>query len=109
MHTQIRQPGHGRCSITAEWSLCQRSVARWTLTSTRIASNRPSGDCGIKTDTVRRDAISDTISTVGAIAIDESRMATIPSYIDGRIERLFADYTGVDVKEGDHLAPSFIA
>ncbi len=31
-------------------------------------------------------------------------MATISSYIAGRIERLFADYTGVVVSEGDHLA-----
>jgi Cu(I)/Ag(I) efflux system membrane fusion protein len=58
----------------------------------------------IKTDTVRRATLSDTISTVGAIAIDESRMATIPSYIEGRIERLFADYTGIDIRKGDHLA-----
>lgn len=45
-----------------------------------------------------------TLQTVGAIAIDESRQATIAAYIDGRLERLFADYTGVDITKGDHLA-----
>lgn len=45
-----------------------------------------------------------TLQTVGAIAIDESRQATIAAYIDGRLERLFADYTGVDIAKGDHLA-----
>ncbi|MEZ6108569.1 MAG: efflux RND transporter periplasmic adaptor subunit [Pirellulaceae bacterium] len=31
-------------------------------------------------------------------------IATIASYISGRVERLFADYTGVEVQTGDHLA-----
>jgi Cu(I)/Ag(I) efflux system membrane fusion protein len=41
---------------------------------------------------------------VGSIAIDESRQATIAAYIDGRLERLLADYTGVPIQQGDHLA-----
>jgi Cu(I)/Ag(I) efflux system membrane fusion protein len=45
-----------------------------------------------------------TLRTVGLIAVDESRQATIAAYIDGRLERLFADYTGVDIAKGDHLA-----
>jgi Cu(I)/Ag(I) efflux system membrane fusion protein len=44
------------------------------------------------------------LQTVGAIAIDESRQATIAAYIDGRLERLFADYTGIHINRGDHLA-----
>ena len=104
MHPQIRQPGPGRCPIcgmelvpAASGSADLDEYAVHIEPAQRRLAN-------IKTDTVRRDALSDTIRTVGAIAIDESRMATIPSYIDGRIERLFADYTGVDVKQGDHLA-----
>jgi Cu(I)/Ag(I) efflux system membrane fusion protein len=104
MHPQIRQPGPGRCPIcgmelvpAASGSADLDEYAVHIEPAQRRLAN-------IKTDTVRRDSLSDTIRTVGAIAIDESRMATIPSYIDGRIERLFADYTGVDVKEGDHLA-----
>jgi Cu(I)/Ag(I) efflux system membrane fusion protein len=58
----------------------------------------------IETAEVKQEPVVATIHTVGSIAIDESRMATIASYIDGRLERLFADYTGVDVAEGDHLA-----
>ncbi len=53
---------------------------------------------------VESGPIDATLLTVGAIAIDESRQATIAAYIDGRLERLFADYTGVDIKAGDHLA-----
>lgn len=58
----------------------------------------------IQTAKVQRVPVSAEIQSVGAIAIDESRMATIASYISGRVERLFADYTGVDVAANDHLA-----
>jgi len=104
MHPQIRQPGPGRCPICG-MELVPASSGAADLDEYAVhiepAQRRLAN---IQTDTVRRAALSDTIRTVGAIAIDESRMATIPSYIDGRIERLFADYTGVDVKAGDHLA-----
>jgi len=58
----------------------------------------------IQTAEVKQDPLDTEIETIGAIQIDESRQATISSYIDGRLERLFADYTGVEVKKGDHLA-----
>jgi Cu(I)/Ag(I) efflux system membrane fusion protein len=58
----------------------------------------------IQTADVERAPLEDTLQTVGVIAVDESRQATIAAYIDGRLERLFADYTGVDIKRGDHLA-----
>ncbi|MFN9917628.1 MAG: efflux RND transporter periplasmic adaptor subunit, partial [Pirellulaceae bacterium] len=58
----------------------------------------------IQTATVESGTLEATITTMGAIAIDESRQATIAAYIDGRLERLFADYTGVNIAKGDHLA-----
>lgn len=104
MHPQIRQPGPGRCPICG-MELVPATSGAGDLDE--FAVNIETAQrrlANIQTDVVRREALADTIRTVGAIAIDESRMATIPSYIDGRIERLFADYTGVDVKKGDHLA-----
>lgn len=104
MHPHIRQLGPGRCSIcgmklepvTSSGADLDQLAVKIAPAQRRLAN--------IHTDQVRREPLSATIQTVGAIAIDESRMATIPSYIDGRIERLFADYTGVDVKKNDHLA-----
>jgi Cu(I)/Ag(I) efflux system membrane fusion protein len=58
----------------------------------------------IETADVKSGPVEATMQTVGAIAIDESRQATIAAYIDGRLERLFADYTGVHINKGDHLA-----
>jgi Cu(I)/Ag(I) efflux system membrane fusion protein len=58
----------------------------------------------IQTAQAEMAALEATLQTIGAIAIDESRQATIAAYIDGRLERLFADYTGVVISKGDHLA-----
>jgi Cu(I)/Ag(I) efflux system membrane fusion protein len=104
MHPQIRQPSPGRCPIcgmalvpaaSAATDLDQLSI-RIEPAQRRLAN--------IQTAEVRLEALDSQIQTVGVIAVDESRMATIASYIDGRIERLFADYTGVSIAAGDHLA-----
>lgn len=57
----------------------------------------------IQTAPVLLMGVERSIHTIGKIALDESRKATISSYVDGRIEKLFADYTGVDVSTGDHM------
>ncbi|QDT16690.1 efflux RND transporter periplasmic adaptor subunit [Alienimonas californiensis] len=59
---------------------------------------------GIGTAEVTREVLTREIRTVGELAFDEGRDATIAAYVDGRLERLFADYVGVPVKEGDDLA-----
>ncbi|MCA9118233.1 MAG: efflux RND transporter periplasmic adaptor subunit, partial [Planctomycetaceae bacterium] len=58
----------------------------------------------IQTVTVRSESINRTIRAVGQLSYDEGRLKAISAYVDGRIERLYADYTGIVVKEGDHLA-----
>ena len=53
---------------------------------------------GIKTVTVRSDSPIQTIEAVGELAFDESSLKTISAYVDGRLEKLDADYTGVLVE-----------
>lgn len=45
-----------------------------------------------------------TIRAIGALAYDEGSLRTIAAWSDGRLDRLYADYTGVVVEKGDHLA-----
>lgn len=104
MHPQIRQPGPGRCPICGmELVPASSGAADLDEFSVKIepAQRRLAN---IQTARVQEGPLEATLQTVGAIAIDESRQATIASYIDGRLERLFADYTGVQIKKGDHLA-----
>lgn len=45
-----------------------------------------------------------TIRAIGELNYDEGTLKTIAACVDGRLERLYADYTGVVVTKGDHLA-----
>ena len=105
MHPQIRQPGEGRCPICG-MALVPATTSSGDGLDELSVQIEPAQRrlANIQTIEVKFEPVFATIKTVGAIAIDESRMATIASYIDGRIERLFADYTGVSVAKGDHLA-----
>lgn len=104
MHPQIRQPRPGRCPICGmELVPVTSAAANLDELAVRIAPAQRRL-ANIQTAEVQKAPLHAELRSVGAIAIDESRMATIASYIQGRIERLFADYTGVDVAQGDHLA-----
>ncbi|MCA9036814.1 MAG: efflux RND transporter periplasmic adaptor subunit [Planctomycetaceae bacterium] len=104
MHPQIRQPGPGRCPICG-MALVAASGGGADLDELSVqiepAQRRLAN---IQTEPARLIPVNAEIRSVGSIAIDESRMSTISSYTSGRIERLFADYTGVVVGEKDHLA-----
>lgn len=58
----------------------------------------------IQTVQVRSAAVSRTIRTIGELAYDEGRLKTLAAYVDGRLDRLYADYTGAVVNQGDVLA-----
>ncbi len=58
----------------------------------------------IQTAAVTSMPMTRTIRAVGELSYDEGSLKTISAYVDGRLDRLYADYTGVVVNEGDHLA-----
>jgi Cu(I)/Ag(I) efflux system membrane fusion protein len=57
----------------------------------------------VETVAVERRKLSREIRAVGKVQYNESALSTITARVDGYIERLFIDYTGVEVKTGDHL------
>ncbi|QDV23348.1 efflux RND transporter periplasmic adaptor subunit [Aureliella helgolandensis] len=59
---------------------------------------------GIQTAQSKLGDMTRTIRTIGSIDFDESRLSTISAYTDGRLEKMYADYVGVKVSEGDDLA-----
>lgn len=104
MHPQIRQPGPGDCPICG-MPLVPATAAGADLDQFAVSIEPAQRRlANIKTATVTEQPVSRQLQTIGSIEIDESRQATIASYIDGRVERMFADYTGVEVEAGDHLA-----
>ena len=58
----------------------------------------------IRTVAVKSICAQREIQTVGRLDYDEGKLKTLAAYVDGRLDRLYADYTGVVVNKGDVLA-----
>jgi Cu(I)/Ag(I) efflux system membrane fusion protein len=57
----------------------------------------------VKTESVEFRRLMKEISTVGQMDYDERRVFYVAAWIPGRIDKLFVDFTGDQVKEGDPL------
>ena len=44
------------------------------------------------------------VPMIGRVDYDETKLGYITAWVPGRLDRLYVDYTGVEVKPGDHLA-----
>ena len=52
---------------------------------------------------VEKRRVSMTVKMLGKVSFDETRLKQVSARFGGRLDRLFVDYTGVQVKKGDHL------
>ena len=67
----------------------------------------------VETAVVERRFATAEIRMVGKVDFDETRLAYITAWVPGRLDRLFADFTGIEVRKGDHMvslySPELIA
>ncbi len=106
MHPQIQLPESGQCPICfmdlipieggggdddGEAPRLEMSTAARALAE-------------IRTTPVERDRPFVEVRLVGRLVTDETRISAITAWTAGRLDRLYVDYTGIRVREGDHLA-----
>lgn len=98
------QVGPGRCPV-CEMDLVP-AASGGGATDSRSVEIDPAARrvANIRTAPVQSVPLSRTVRAVGELQYDESSLKTISAYVDGRIDRLYADFTGVVVDKGDHLA-----
>jgi Cu(I)/Ag(I) efflux system membrane fusion protein len=65
---------------------------------------RPEPAAPLETEPVAYRALAREIRTVGKLDYNERGVAYITARVAGRVDRLYADFTGIQVKAGDHLA-----
>ena len=58
---------------------------------------------GVTYAVARMGAVGQSVQTVGTVAWDETRLASVTPRIEGWIERLYADFTGAPVTRGQPL------
>ena len=106
MHPQVRLPNPGKCPI------CSMPLVPAAMPKT---GGVPGGEpmlelsaharamASVETVAIERRKLSLETRAVGKVQYNESALSTITARVDGYIERLFIDFTGVEVKAGDHL------
>lgn len=104
MHPQVQLPEKGKCPIcfmdlipveTTTDSDTTPGQLRMTETAMKLAN--------IQTTPVSRGAIEAPVRMVGKVAYDETRVSHITAWVPGRITRLYADFTGTTVRQGQPI------
>ena len=104
MHPQVQLPAPGQCPICF-MDLIPREDDDAGLTGPRQLrmSEAAMALADIQTTPVRRQYAAKLVRMVGKVDYDETRLASITAWMPGRLDRLYVDYTGITVREGDHL------
>ncbi len=109
MHPQIRQPKAGDCPICGmdliPVSLDASPDAGHPRQLTLSPAARQLAEVAVAP--VERRSVSAEIRLVGKVQYDQTRLAFISPRVAGRIDRLFANFTGMPIKTGDHLADMY--
>jgi len=108
MHPQVRQPDPGLCPICV-MDLIPLDDADDGEASPRVfrTSEAARALMQVETAPVQRMYATREVRLVGRVEFDETRLAYITAWVPGRIERMFADYTGIQVAQGDHMVELF--
>jgi len=104
MHPQIRQPGPGKCPI-CHMDLVPVRKAAGSVAGTRTLTTTPEAAAlmGVQTSPVERRFVTAEVRLVGKVTYDETRVRYLTAWVAGRLDRLYVDYTGVEVRKGDHM------
>lgn len=95
MHPQLRLPNPGQCPI------CGMKLI--PVSQLPGAQEDLEKRAGLETEAVHHRELFKEIRTVGKLDYSERQVELITARIAGRVDRVFADFTGLDVKKGDHL------
>ncbi len=105
MHPQIQQPKPGKCPICGMDLIPLKKGSKKSLRPRELVMSPEARDLArINTVEVTRQLVDAKIDMVGKIDYDETRTKTIAAWFPARIDKLYVDYTGIDVRKGDHLA-----
>ena len=109
MHPQVRMPQPGKCPICemplvpAKTPGKSASATNGTSEPTLELSDHARAMASVETVPVQRRKLAHEIRAVGKVQYNEAALANITTRVEGYVERLYVDYTGIEVKPGDHL------
>ncbi len=104
MHPQIQMEQPGLCPI-CNMDLIPLAGDDGEDAGPRTLRLSPAGAAlaDIRTVPATRRYVDRQVRLAGTVAYDERLVESISAWVGGRIDRLYVDYTGVPVAEGEHL------
>lgn len=102
MHPEVRRDAPGLCPICG-MALTPREQEAETGPWELALNENDRVLAGISTSVVGQQDQPHVLRLVGKVVYDEQRIREISARVNGRIDRLFVDFTGMKVKKGDHL------
>jgi len=104
MHPQIRQPKPGLCPIcNMDLIPLEAGNSDGGLREVSI-SPEASAMLDLRVTPVQRATANMSVELFGKIDFDERSVVTTTARISGRLDRLYADFTGTTVSKGDAIA-----
>ena len=103
MHPNVRQPGQGLCPICEMDLIPVSAEGAGGLREIKISADA-AALLDIRVAPVKRQPAAVQLDFLGRVAPDETKVLTTTAWMDGRLDRLFVDYTGISVRKGDAIA-----
>lgn len=104
MHPNIQQPSQGSCPQCGMDLIPVREGEGPAVGARQIhLSERARQLAEVTTSPVERKHVETELRMLGRVTFDETRLSHVTTRVAGRLDRLFVDYTGVKVNQGDHL------
>lgn len=103
MHPQVRSNKPGKCPICG-MDLAPIGTSGAAADGSVMLSTNVINVLHVQTQPVERRALVKTLRVAGTIEDDATRHRLVSAYVDGRIDKLFVNYTGAEVVQGQPLA-----
>lgn len=104
MHPQIQLPKPGKCPICfMDLIPVERGVSDEGAPRRLVMSETARKLAEIETAALERRVATANIRMVGKVNYDETRLVHVTAWVAGRLDRLYVDYTGIQVRKGDHM------
>lgn len=95
MHPSVREPEPGNCPICEMKLVPARSGSEFSATEVSRAK--------IRTTAAKRKFVTRNLSIYGKVEVDQTRTTTTTAWVSGRIEKLYRDHRGRNIRKGEDM------
>src|ERR1043165_6913027 len=106
MHPWIKSDKPGKCTICGMdlTPVYEGEKGIEPQEGTVILSSNSINVIHVQTSEVKKQPLRRTMNVAGTIDDNDSRHRVLSAYVEGRIDKLFVNFVGAEVKEGEPLA-----